>query len=235
MKRWLPVAALILVLLLSACATVKPQDDSARLRAELKKWENFSFDGIVQVNYTGFSLRKMFVISKTQTEARFDIIDGGVMGLNPKPLVSAYIGDYLAVESPYFPQLEKLMRSSKVSPLSLKSLANTDSLLALYQDTIIRERKLSLANTELLFSPNLQLEKITDLKSKAEVAITYTSKGDPDKVMIRLDDKTSLELMVDRISYGKAEVVPLPPPEPDPFLEDFMQMLESLIPVPEEP
>lgn len=228
--RHVTIGALLLaLLLLGACAANRTQDQRALLRAELLKWENFTAEGVAQVNYNGLSLRKMFVLNKTATEARLDILDGGALGINPEPLVSAYLGDYFSLKSPIAPQLELLAQTSFDPGISLQLLSNPDSLLQRYAEDIISTKKLALDNVELAFNPSLQLVQISTRDAKTQVNITYTKKGDPDKVSVQVSKNTSLELLVDDISYGKTEVTALPPNASSPLVEKIMDALKQFI------
>lgn len=229
--RYLTIGALLLALLfLGACAANRTQDQRALLRAELLKWENFTSEGVAQVSYNGLALRKMFVLSKTRDEARLDVLDGGALGINPEPLVSAYLGDYFSLKAPIAPQLELLAQNSFDPGISLQLLSNPDSLLQRYAEEIISTKKLALDSVELTFNPSLQLMQISTRDAKTQVDISYTKKGDPDKVLVQVSKNTSLELLVDEISYGNAELTPLPPNQSSPLVDKIMEALEQFIP-----
>ncbi|MDZ4183116.1 MAG: hypothetical protein U1B83_09585 [Candidatus Cloacimonadaceae bacterium] len=210
-------------LILAGCAANKPIDHKARLRAEMLRWENFSSEGIVQVSYMGISLRKMFVLSKTRDELRFDVLDGGAMAMQSKPMLSAYMGEYISIQSPFAPQLEKLSGAViKQNPLGY--FASLDSLINVYSDEIVANRKIDAGSgIEIFFDQNLRVSRVTDTQSKSGVQISYLSNGNPDKLMINLDAKTSMELLFDKIRYGNAEIVPLPRPEPNTILQQFLE------------
>ncbi len=222
------ILLLAVLLLLSACASIKSADQKAVLRGELSKWENFSSDGVIQVNYMGLSMRKMFVLSKTREEARLDVLDGGAFGISPTPLVSVYMGDYVAIQAPMMPKLEAMSQSIRDNDLSLRLLSDPDSLISMYGDTVIATHKLTLDNSELSFTDKMQLDKVIDLKSGSEMRISYTSKGDPDKVTITIDSATSLELLIDKTSYGKAEVISLPPNVLSPLMEQLKEVMDAV-------
>lgn len=230
MKKTLITLALAAVAVLSGCAGIRPVDRKAVLRAELAKWENFSSEGVIEATYTGLTLRKMFALSKTKEDARLDVLGGGAFGVNPQPLVSVYLGDYFALQSPLMPQLESIAQARVPADLSLDILSDPDSLIARYGDEIINTGKLTHEGMELTFSPDLQLTKVTDSQSGAEVNISYTGKGDPDEVLISLGDVASLRLLMDKTTYGEAEVIPLPQPEPNNLLEETLRALEELLP-----
>ncbi len=215
--------ALITIFALSGCAAFRQADRKELLRAELAKWENFTSDGVVQANYAGLSLRKMFTLSKTKEEARLDVLGGGVFGVNPQPLVSVYLGEYVALRSPLMPELESFAQSAIPEGLSLKLLSDPDSLVAAYGDEIAGTGKLIRDKVELTFSDNMRLTKLTDSESGASIVIDYTGKGDPDKVKLDLGEGVEVDLLIDKTTYGNAEVVPLPLPEPLLELEETLQ------------
>lgn len=223
MRYKLLIILALTIIILAGCAANKPIDHKARLRAEMLRWENFSSEGVVQVSYMGISLRKMFVLSKTRDELRFDVIDGGAMAMQSKPMLSAYMGEYISIQSPFAPQLEKLSGAViKQNPLGF--FASLDSLINVYSDEIVTNRKVNAGSgIEILFDQNLRVSQVSDTESKSGVQITYLANGNPDKVLIKMDAKTSMELLFDRISYGKAEIVPLPRPEPNTLLQQFLE------------
>lgn len=224
------IIVLAVLLLISSCASFKPTDKTALLRSELYKWQNFSSEGVIRVNHEGLTLHKMFVLGKTSSEARLDVLDGGAFGINPSPLISVYLGEYVAIQSPVFPQLEMFAQVSIQPERYLKLLSDPDSLIALYGEEIVDTGKLVLNDTEISFSDRLRLSKITDGKSGLEITINYTSRGDPDKVYIFMDKSTSLELLVDRTSYGDVEISPLPQNEPSPMKDKLLETLEKMFP-----
>lgn len=232
MKHSLPLFAVFLsiMILASSCASIKPVDKADLLRAELQKWENFSTDGIVEVNNGGFTLRKMFVLSKTQDEARLDIVDGGVFGMDPTPLISVYLGDYAAIRSPNMPQLEAFAVLLPDPGKYLGSLGRPDSLFTAYGEEIIDTGKLVLGDTELAFSDKMRLEKITGKDAGIRMEISHTKSGDLDKVSIFIEDETSLDLLVDNISYGNGELEPLPRNEVLPGMEEMIKELQGFFP-----
>ncbi|NLN84589.1 MAG: hypothetical protein GX135_00610 [Candidatus Cloacimonetes bacterium] len=214
MKRLFLGLTLVLAILTSSCATIKPVDRMELLRMELSRWQDFRADGVVNVNYTGLTMRKMFVLNKTRDEARLDILDGGAFGISPSPLISIYLADYLAVDSPLVPQLQALAQIGFGSGGGYLSVLNdVDDLVEKYGSLILEDNTLDLSGTSLLFSPAMKLLKIMNPDSGVSVDFNYTSKGDPDKVVLSLGKSGSMELLVDSIKYGGTEVTPLPRPQ----------------------
>ncbi len=229
MKRLLLGLTLVLAIMISSCASIKPVDRMALLRMELSRWQDFKADGVINVNYMGLALRKMFVLNKSQEAMRLDIVDGGAFGISPSPLISIYLADYLAVDSPLVPQLQALAQAGIGGGEYLTLLGDPDALVKKYGSLIAEDNTLDLDGVIMAFSPAMKLMNIRDEKSGAAVDFSYTSKGDPDKVVIRMGKSGSMELLVDSIKYGAAEVAPLPRPKENSggfeipgFLKDFL-------------
>ncbi len=231
MKRLFIGLTLVLAILIGSCASFKPVDRMALLRMELSRWQDFRADGVVNVNYMGLTMRKMFVLNKSPDAARLDILDGGAFGLNPSPLISIYLADYLAVDSPLVPQLQALAQAGLGSGGEyLSLLGDADALVKKYGSQILENNVLDMNGTNLLFSPAMKLLNIQNPDSGFSADFKYTSKGDPDKVVFNLGKSGSMELLVDSIKYGGAEVTPLPRPKENSggfeipgFLKDFLK------------
>jgi len=212
MNRALLLLLLLTALLLGSCATMKPVDKLTLLRAELARWQNFSADGIIRVTYAGLTLHKMFVLAKTVDSARLDVVDGGAFGISPAPLISVFLADYLAVESSYL-KLPDFSKSQLDPSPYLALLADPEALLAKYGEEIAANAAVDVGDLRVTFTPQMQLAKVEDVTSRVALSVTYGSKGDPDEVLIRIDNSKGVELLVDNISYGGAETVPLPRPD----------------------
>lgn len=239
MKRAL-FLLIILMLFLGACVnnrikgTPDPAARKEQLRQEMLKWENFDAEGVAQISYMGLSLRKMFVFGKTSDELRFDIIDGGILGVGPSPLISVYLGDYFSLQSDLLPQLNLAAKAALNFKPSMGPLRDINGLVDAFADSIIINNRLNLEGIQLTFSPQLRLQKIYEEESKAEINISYTPKGEPDIITLRMKS-AEVELMIDKIDYGKASVAPLPPQE-NSILDQFLETnpFRDLLPLDED-
>ncbi len=141
MKKALISVLIISAIIISACAGPKDKSEEEKLRQQLKKWESFDSEGIAEVSYKSLAIRKMFSAAKNGSELRFDLFDGGLLGSAGEPLLTMYLGDYVAVKSPFIPMLELLDLTPSAPLQSLKLSANADSLVAFYGERIIRDKK----------------------------------------------------------------------------------------------
>jgi len=219
----------IVLLTVVSCASMQPVDKTQLLRTEWERWQNFEAQGVVQLTNSGLTMRRMFVLSKTPEAMRFDILSGGVLAANPKPLISVYYGDYLAIQCPQFPKIE-ILAQMPIFPEKLPIYdIDRDSLFTVFADSIINHQELNLEGLQLKFNSTMQLERIIEPKSGMEININRNSQGDPDKVKLTISENTYLLLLIDSISYGNAQIEPLPPNPKVELPEDWKQMFKSLL------
>jgi hypothetical protein len=218
-----------LMLLLVSCASLKPADKYKLLRDEMARWQNFRAEGVASASHSGLTLRKMYILGKTVDAARLDVLDGGAFGVAAGPLVSAFLGEYLAIDSDLMPQLEGFAAKAGDTGRFLALLADPDTFVSAYGEDAVLNGSVSLPGIDLGFSEMMQLESISDSGSGARIDVTYNSKGDPDRVRISIGTDTSLELLVDSISYGNASAEPLPANEPSALPDTLMDMLEGVL------
>ena len=219
----------IVLLTVVSCASMQPVDKTQLLRTEWERWQNFEAQGVVQLTNSGLTMRRMFVLSKTPEAMRFDILSGGVLAANPKPLISVYYGDYLAIQCPQFPKIE-ILAQMPIFPEKLPIYdIYRDSLFTVYADSIINYQELNLEGLQLKFNSAMQLERIIEPKSGMEININRNSQGDPDKVKLTISENTYIVLLIDSISYGNAQIEPLPPNPKVELPEDWKQMFKSLL------
>ncbi|HPX62819.1 MAG TPA: hypothetical protein PK187_01515 [Candidatus Syntrophosphaera thermopropionivorans] len=219
----------IVLLTVVSCASMQPVDKTQLLRTEWERWQNFEAQGVVQLTNSGLTMRRMFVLSKTPEAMRFDILSGGVLAANPKPLISVYYGDYLAIQCPQFPKIE-ILAQMPIFPEKLPIYdIDRDSLFTVFADSIINHQELNLEGLQLKFNSTMQLERIIEPKSGMEININRNSQGDPDKVKLAISENTYLLLLIDSISYGNAQIEPLPPNPKVELPEDWKQMFKSLL------
>lgn len=216
-------ACLLVLMLFTACASVQPVDQTAMLRTELMKWQQLSGEGIAELNYMGFSLRKMFILGKSQEAIRLDILDGGALAVGASPFASIYLQDYLTIQSDAVPQIEFMSRAKLDTPFTLGMLADVDSLVATYGDAIIADRRAEISGISISFSPELRIQQITEPVSGAQITFTYTPKGDPDTILFAMDSSTSVKLLFDKVVYGDPNLVPLPRISGASILEQFLE------------
>ena len=227
MKKALIAVLIITAIIISACAAPKGKSEEEKLRQQLKKWESFDSQGIAEVSYKSLAIRKMFSAAKIGSQLRFDLFDGGLLGSAGEPLLTMYLGDYVAVKSPFIPMLE-LMDFTQAAPLqSLKLSANTDSLIALYGERIIKNKKLELNGVTINFNEDYLLDSISEKENQTRIQALYNSRGDLSELVVTSIDNIALRMSFDKIEYVQPQIIPLPKPELS-FTEDTLKGLNNL-------
>ncbi len=200
----------------------------AKLENNLKQWEQFRWQGIVQVESSAFSLRKNFVLAKNEEALRMDVLDSGVLGLQAKPLVTIYIKDRIELEAPTIKQLAGIDPNWFLPPGALKGMINFTDSLRNRSSEIISKRKLELDAALFTFDKNYRLSNIKSEMTSLELAITYNRRNQPTKVIIKRRDERLAELQINEQKYGKIDIKPLVS-EPEAIAE--IEPPEDLIPV----
>ncbi|MFO7659495.1 MAG: hypothetical protein R6V77_01160 [Candidatus Cloacimonadaceae bacterium] len=207
MKKTLVMIAVFLAV--TAMALEAKTGKAAKLENNLRQWEQFRWQGIVQVESSAFSMRKNFVLAKNEEALRMDILDSGVLGLQAKPLVTIYMKDRIDLEAPTIKQLSGLDLNWFLPPEALKGMINfTDSLRARSQE-IIANRKLELASSLFTFDKNYRLSKIISDTGGLELTVSYNRRNQPTKVIIKRRDSKLAELQINEQKYGDIAIQPL--------------------------
>jgi hypothetical protein len=199
------------MLLVGACSGPKPQDQRLKLRSELLKWESFDGQGIVEISYMGLSLRKMFNVQKNKGVIRLDVFDGGIMGAGAQPLVSIFVGDYLAFQS-VLPLLDSFDPFGTMPLEGLDIFANADSMLARYGNQIIDNKALTEDNLQVQFDKGYHLQRLYIPESNTELLASYSNKGSLQVITMRGMENMAVKLIFDSISYTPPQIVSLPKP-----------------------
>jgi len=213
MTRYLILGVCALCIVLSSCAGGLGLTEEQKLERELKKWESFSGSGIIEVSALGMSLRKPFNIAKSMKQMRLDVIDGGVFGANASPLMSMYLGDYLAVNAPIMPALEMLNLKDKIPEAAIALFSSTDYLMQKYGAEIIANKAIVRDDLKVNFKKNYQLDSVVDAKSGATLVAAYTARGALDALEIKSGKMISAKLIFDTVDYSTPEIIPLPQKE----------------------
>jgi len=197
-----------MLLVLSVSLTAKTSK-AALLKNNLKQWEQFRWEGIIQVESSAFSMRKNFVMVKNKEEMRIDVLDSGVMGLQAKPLATIYVKDKIILEAPTIKQLAGVDPNWFVPKGAVANLINfTDSLLAKSEE-IISKRKIEMASTSFVFDKKMRLSALKNQDVGMEILVNYNRRNQPTKVIIRHHDTKMAELQINEQKYDNIVIEPL--------------------------
>lgn len=224
MNRILAISLILLSLVLASCAGLKPSDETI-LRSELKKWESFTGDGIIEISAFGFSIRKPFSVAKSAKQLRLDVIEGGIFGAGASPLISMYLGDYFAMTAPMMPALEALNLKDKIPLGALAMFSSADYVFEKYGAEIIREKAIVRDSLSINFTSKYKLDSVIDRKSGANLKVNYTNRGELDKMEIKAGRGISARLLFDDVKYQVPTILPLPRGEEN--KKNIMELLQE--------
>ena len=195
-----------LLLTIFACSTVpKPRQlQEQLLSVHISSWKNLRIDGVAEINYKGFALRKNIVIRKNEEALRADLFDSGIFGMSPAPFAGVYFGDELWVTLPGKKSPEQFTtdNTEKLSTIS-EMIFNTEKLYE-RKDDIISGYKTEFENTVITFNENFQIEKI-ELADKNYYAL-FTYEEHLSEITFWSNNQKAAEIIVDKINFEKQEV-----------------------------
>jgi hypothetical protein len=207
MRRLLP---LIIIMLFGMCSVLPAKaNPTKQLQKNLAIWEQFRWQGIVQVQSSAFSIRKNFVLAKNKEAIRLDILDSGVMGLTAQPLVSIYLKDSIVIDAPSIKQLQGIDPNWFISSEDVNGLINiTDSLLA-HQDEIISTLKTINGTTSFIYDKQYRLVQIKSTDIRLEANITYDRHNNPSKIAFKFRGNPIAELQIIEREDKNVQIEPL--------------------------
>jgi len=206
----------LLILLLSTNTFLfAGKNPATLLQMNTATWEQFRWQGIIQVQSSAFAIRKNFVLSKNKEAMRLDILDSGIMGLAAKPLASIYLKDKIVLDAPTIKQLEGIDPNWFISAKMVESIVHfTDSLQAAQQE-IISSRKIKTGNTIFLYDKKYRLSQIKSSEPGFEANVIYNSHNQPTKITVKYAGEPLAELQITERRYDNIEIEPLQPELPD--------------------
>ncbi len=223
MRKLLLLILIILISMnLSLFAKKKP---AILLKKNLEQWQQFKWQGIIQVQSSAFSMRKNFVLAKDSTSLRLDVLDSGIIGLQAKPFLILYLKDRIVIDAPEIEQLQGLDLNWFVPPGSIEKLMHFTDSLQLKQQEIISKRELKTANTIFSFDKKYRLSNIKSTDFNIEANIIYNRRNYSTKIQIKYNGTPMAELQINEREYKDIEIVPL---EFNPGTIDYDKILHDI-------
>ncbi len=187
----------ILIVLISGCSVFSTSNSTSRraLEKNLTLWDSFSMQGIVEINYKALSFRKNFTMRKDGNEFNFKVLNAGLMGLNPKPLVSISYADSLTIDASGFAGGEGFIPSN----IEIGNLGHDLSLskyLLPIADEIIMNRTINRMELDFNFNKKMQLVSVGK-SDKDKVTFEYDLNNNPERIAIVVDGIEFLIINID--------------------------------------
>lgn len=213
MKKTTIVLIVILALFSTSCSLFQKKSDEMLLRSELKKWEKIKGDGTIELSAFGITMRKPFSISKNVNEMRLDVVEGGIFGSGGSPIISMYLGPYLALNSTAIPALASANLEELIPEGITAIFATADHLYDKYGAEIIEKKAVERGNVLVNFGQDYKLEEIRDKKSSTLIKTEYNRGGDIDTIELKTGTFISAKMIFDSVSYEQPSIIPLPKTE----------------------
>jgi hypothetical protein len=179
------------------------------LQKNIKTWEQFRWQGIIQLQSSAFTMRKNFTLNKNRDAIRIDILDSGIMGLNAKPLVSLYLKDSVVLDAPTVKQLEGLDPNWFIPKAALQKFVHFADSLAALQQEILSTHVAKSGSTIFTFDKKYRLISAKNPEVGFETGVIYNRHNQPTKILIKYTGKPLAELQINDREYGNIEIEPL--------------------------
>lgn len=208
MKHYKIFFILIIGFIFSSCAmqSMFSQPNKAKLLyQELKRWQEFQMEGIAELQYKEFSIRKSFVFSKNKEAMRFDVLDSGLFGLS---------GGTLSVYSDQSDTLRAIMMNQEINiekPQSMNELFRFMNTFELSDaDSLLKEvnarNEFTKDKIRFVFNNQMRLTQISAEDLTLRVDISYTFSNEIDEISIYLSNLKICNLRIDKITYDNISV-----------------------------
>jgi hypothetical protein len=198
LKRLIYILCSLCLVLLSSCAankaTLNPQ---AQLEKELNKWQSFHMEGIAEIQASAFSIRKYYVVQKYSKSIQLDIVNSGLMGAQPTPLLSVKVDSTLTIESPYQDMIQAMFKRSGLNRVNLQKYLDFKSIFRDSYPEIISTGKTTLGNFEFKFTKDMMLYQIISKDKKQKIDIIYRD-GKPHIINIEMDKLANIQMQVEQ-------------------------------------
>ncbi len=199
--------SLIIHLLLTGCSLfVEPDIPGEQLLLNhLQNWQNFRLEGIAEISVNHLRLRKNIHIVRNEEVFKLSIIESGIFGLRPAPLLSIVVDSTLTVSSPE--EMHKMLGELPADSdlLNIEDINNIITTLKENRDLILRDGRVKINQTEFVFNDKMQFDRIsTKDKAERELLITFHYRRDDtlNRIVVHAQDQQLLEISVDRMTYG---------------------------------
>ncbi|HHV37258.1 MAG TPA: hypothetical protein GXX77_05435 [Candidatus Cloacimonetes bacterium] len=213
MRKTAIILIAILAILSTSCSLFQGRSDERLLRSELKKWETIKGDGVLELSAFGITMRKPFMFSKNINELRLDMVEGGIFGAGGSPILSMYLGPYLALQSTAIPGLNAANLENLVPEGLTAFFATSDYLFDRYGAEIIENKAVERENMIVSFGQDYKLEEIRDKKSNTLIKNQYSRSGNIDSIELKTGSFISAKMVFDSVSYERSNIIPLPKSE----------------------
>jgi hypothetical protein len=191
------ILILVILLVLTGCSVFKSgvRSEKKELEYNLKLWDSFHMDGIVEITYQAFSFRKNYAINKDGDKFNLTVFNAGLMGLNPKPLLKVVYEDSLTIDTSGLAGFsDSIPGNMSIDELPF-DLSISKYLLPMTEE-IILNKKAVIKDLEFAFNEKMQISSI-GFDEKARLNFEYDLQGLPSTIFAVYNGKKLLTLNID--------------------------------------
>ncbi|MDY6916089.1 MAG: hypothetical protein SVM86_07225 [Candidatus Cloacimonadota bacterium] len=181
--------SLLILFFFTSCAVFQPKDFS--WKEQILKWQNFKLEGLIEINYNSFSIRKNIVLEKSGNEGRMVVFDSGIFGLSAEPLISAtyYDGKF---------------NIQNIPPEAVGAIPTQEIKLLFNLNQIVQKAEF-FQNTNTVFYKDYKLiflkSKLSSIHQKTEkIDFTYHA-NTPVKIDFKENEKIRATIIIDKIEF----------------------------------
>lgn len=192
------VSLFLFMILLCSCSvnkvTVSPQE---QLEKEINKWQSFHMEGMAEINISSFAVRRYFICQKYSHSLQFDLVNTGLLGAEPAPLVTIKVDTLLTIDSPYQEMVQDVLARLGLKQVDYTRYLDFKELLKDKKAEIIGTRKTTIENYDLIFNKKMQIIQITSHNQKQNVTVQYR-KSEPKLVTVDIRKLAKIRLQVEQ-------------------------------------
>lgn len=201
---------ILLTIILLGCSSIKivsKKETMLLIDEHLKNWENFRFDGIIDVNYKAYSLHKYFSLRRDELSARIDIYDSGLLGMKPHPFISIYYDSLIQARIPDIPEIKVINPQEYPEYFGYFILFDSFDLLEKKKSEIAENSEIIINDHQFFFDNQKRIIKIIMTKDEAEIELIYKDKLS--EININKSKKRIISMQIDEINYNIKKIPPL--------------------------
>ena len=180
----------LLLIIFSGCSFLpQPSNKTELLINNVKIYSNFKLEGVANINYKQFVFRKMIFMERDEKQISLNLLDSGVLGMNPTPFASVKIDSIITAT--LFGKTEKLPFSNQ----KISEYLSTDFILENSKE-ISKNLEYKRDNICLKWNEKMQIIQISS--PKIMIQMEYDFVGNPEKNYIYYQDELVMEIMIDK-------------------------------------
>ena len=177
-----------LIITFFGCVTITSHKERGKLlEKNIRVWENFRLEGIVEINYKNLQFRNNIIIINSPEEFKMDVFKNGIFGLSGKKILKIRLSDDENISAGLIN-----IESSKLN--TLKQFLDFKEIVLANKSEILEKRKTVVEGNQLFFDEFYQIEKI--INRDGEVHFTYNSTS-LSKIEVTIKNKVVAIIYID--------------------------------------